>query len=543
MSREKRRHGHVPALAKVAGFVCFLALLLSPRPSWAGSWVITYSNTGNTTYDSVGPFGTMPYENYNYTSTASGANFNTGTGGVDSSVTASVTATLTWQPAYGQTNTTDPPPTQPVSILEIATAQENPGTWSGAGSPPASAGTASNGLGDTPVTSGRGYVCKGSHLIQRDGASGSIVLDPVSLSAVCPKTTVVNGKIDWLGSQAVSVNLTVLINSRLVTISANVDPTSKKVPLLDASGNQITDANGDFNYTSVPNTRDSDGTMYGDVGLSITALDAGDPENFTNIAYHANLGGAWQVYTSSYSWFSSLKQQGDSNTLSSPVLANDVIPDFTNSYLNPWYYDNGSPGMPAIAIASGETNANNPDHIFLKYTDGGNAGPYQGDGASATANYYMILHTANERNYADHVHSDFVNPRQVSANLISGGPTDTLGGGISIQVDYSLSASYAGPLGEWLANSIGLNLTVSEEKDYGTVSNVAATGLPVGWYTYVIETDHYYDHYGKVDNWGSEGYIGTSPYTLREIPKSSSDCVGLQMAPMQPGNMSSTVSP
>ena len=275
--------------------------------------------------------------------------------------------------------------------------------------------------------------------------------------------------------------------------------------------------------------------MHGDVGLPTTALDASDPENFSNITYHANVGGNWQVYTSSYSWFSSLKQQGDSNTLNSPVLALDVIPDFTNSYLDPWYVDDGSLGIPAIEIAPGDTNASKPDHIFLKYTDGGNAGPYQGDGASATANYYMTLHEANEINYPDYIHSDFVNPRQISADLVSTGPTDTLGGGISIQIDYSLSASFAGPFSEWLGKSLGLNLTASVEKDYATVSSVSTAGIPAGYYTYVIETDHYYDHYGKLDTWGGEGYTGTAPYTLRVIPTNPSDCIGLQMAPQQPG--------
>ncbi len=223
--------------------VCFVVLgLLAflPPPSRAGQWVITYSNTGKTSYDIIMPPTSLSPHSTTNPPTSNGAGVSSGSGRVDDSATASVTATLTWQPSSGQTKTSDPPPTAPVSILETATASENPGPWGGSGPAPYPAGTASDGLGDSPTVSsdGHGYISSGAHPIQKDGSSGVITLDAVSMSATCPKTTLTDTTVDWTGSGGASVNLTVQVFPESVSISGTNNPAAGDYRVL--TGQQIT---------------------------------------------------------------------------------------------------------------------------------------------------------------------------------------------------------------------------------------------------------------------------------------------------------------
>ena len=155
---------------------------------------------------------------------------------MDFAANASIVATLTWQPASGQTLTTDPPPTSPVSILETGTATEGPGPWNGSGPAPYPKGSASDGLGDPQTVSGdgHGYFSSGAHLSQQDGSSGTITIGPVTLSATCPHTTFVNGSPDWEGSSGVNVSLTVSVDTRYATISlpGTTPDTSGKLHIL-----------------------------------------------------------------------------------------------------------------------------------------------------------------------------------------------------------------------------------------------------------------------------------------------------------------------
>lgn len=95
-----------------------------------------------------------------------------------------ITATLTWVPAAGQDKTSDPPPSK-VHLREAGYAWEA-SLWGGPGSAPSGAGTADDGLGDPVNASG---TSQGIHLIQRDGSSGTITLDPVTLKAINPVST------------------------------------------------------------------------------------------------------------------------------------------------------------------------------------------------------------------------------------------------------------------------------------------------------------------------------------------------------------------
>jgi hypothetical protein len=98
-----------------------------------------------------------------------------------------VTATLTWIPAIGQTLATDPP-SEPVYIQEYSRA-----SWAAAWDPSGSSAPsfadytgagADDGLGDPMVYN----VSSGTHLLTHDGSSGVIVLPSVSLSAHNPQS-------------------------------------------------------------------------------------------------------------------------------------------------------------------------------------------------------------------------------------------------------------------------------------------------------------------------------------------------------------------
>jgi hypothetical protein len=122
-----------------------LALLFLPISSWAGGWVITYASSGSSSASTIIPFGISSPRITPWPATSNSQGASGGSYGCNASTNGSITATLTWQPAYGQTMATDPPPTKPVSIKEVAVAQENTGGWHGSGSAPAPAGSAGDG--------------------------------------------------------------------------------------------------------------------------------------------------------------------------------------------------------------------------------------------------------------------------------------------------------------------------------------------------------------------------------------------------------------
>jgi hypothetical protein len=218
------------------GLVAFSLLAFLTLPARAGQWAITYSNTGKTSYDAIQP----PASLVNYPSTnapaSNSASVTSGSGKVDFMANASIVATLTWQPASGQTKTTDPP-TSPVSILQTASATEGPGPWNGPG--PVPAGTAADGLGDprTMSSNGQGYFSSGVHLIQKDGSSGVITPDPVVMSASCPHTQFPNGSADWVGSSGVNVKYTVAVSPVFLNLGGTLTNGSGQ-SVFDSSGNQ-----------------------------------------------------------------------------------------------------------------------------------------------------------------------------------------------------------------------------------------------------------------------------------------------------------------
>ena len=136
--------------------------------------------------DNILPFGPVPWTD-TLGETAGGGSIG-GQYAADAMAIGSVTPTLTWVPAAGKTLQTDPP-SEPVYILETASA-----FWSTTYEPlPWTGGDASDGLGDSAVAVdliyGAGQTSSGTHLVQKDGSSGIIKLDPVWMDADTPTYT------------------------------------------------------------------------------------------------------------------------------------------------------------------------------------------------------------------------------------------------------------------------------------------------------------------------------------------------------------------
>ncbi len=147
-----------------------------PAPSHF--WNITYSCPNGTSgyhWMQANYQGAPVYAGTNPWSPTGNSDGSGGQYACDAAVSGTVTPTLTWVPATGQTLATDPP-SEPVCILQTSFAFYSGGVGSGGIN---TGGNASDGLGDPCVND----QSQGAHLIQRDGSSGTIILDPVSLSA------------------------------------------------------------------------------------------------------------------------------------------------------------------------------------------------------------------------------------------------------------------------------------------------------------------------------------------------------------------------
>ena len=199
------------------------ACLASPAVH-AGTWSVTYSQNGTVS-------GTQ-YNNANnsyqtYSNPLSGS----GSGGsvpamysMQATVSDTVTATLTWTPATGQTIQTDPP-SSAVVVQETASA-----SWAltGTGTSTVAPFTASDGFGDalTTTTSGgqtSGQSSSGVRWLVKDGSSGVVVLDAVAMTAQSPAFSSIAAS--GYGAAA-SVSLTVVPYNVTLTLNGAVKSSS-----------------------------------------------------------------------------------------------------------------------------------------------------------------------------------------------------------------------------------------------------------------------------------------------------------------------------
>ncbi len=150
-------------------------------------WQITYSQTGTWSYalrDTPSYGLSTPYSDP-WPAAGSGDGGG-GSNEINGSTSGTITATLTWIPATGQTMQSDPPPQQ-LNVVECGYAWEN-SLWGGPNPPPGPAGSASDGLGDSEVPSSNGYVSQGYHLVQKSSTSGTVTVT-CSPSASNPTST------------------------------------------------------------------------------------------------------------------------------------------------------------------------------------------------------------------------------------------------------------------------------------------------------------------------------------------------------------------
>jgi hypothetical protein len=282
---------------------------------------------------------------------------------VDGDLEQTVTATLTWVPAAGMNNTSDPPPDKnhKVPLKESAGAWEE-SLWGGSATP--GGGTVDDGLGD-PVDA-YGW-SQGTHLSQRDGSSGTITLSPVTLKAINPVSTYLSGYPggggsypggggygywDWTGGEGT------------ISYAVTVDPDPNPRSVMISCPSVDIDINGGSKYRSpaltgpvITNMRSADGTLRGD-----TVALPGDG----SVSYTANAAGSWNPIGTTWHWYSS--------AISGASLSGDYpnIQVFNDPYV--------------YGAFVGKT-----EHIFISMYDGH-------DGAEATGNYYMHFHNHYEPN-------------------------------------------------------------------------------------------------------------------------------------------------
>ena len=326
----------------------------------------------------------------------------------------------------------------------------------------------------------------------------------------------------WVNADA-QVSAQAAHDDRAVTISASVDATSKKVPLLDANGNQTNDANGDPNYTTMPNARDVNGTMYGDTLYSIhNYLSQSPPSGSTSPSAPVDVGTLnWIYFTPNYSgnWH---YKSGTTHNGDSDVVPDVVDPDTwmwsPNESEDTWDYGKCSmPWAPKFTEHdSSPTGQDSPTTYPVSYSATDNT-----DQANATASYLMRVHDPYEQNYTDHTQdmTDDANERKlgdygtqaqfdgstISATVTTGNPwTVTVKGSGEIPLP-------------WIGGAIGVDVekTVTDDAKIGV--SCSDNHTKAGDYSYPEAVDHYIRHYGKVDTWSTGGYTGTQAYQVWDI--------------------------
>lgn len=380
---------------------------------------------------------------------------------------ATVTATLTWVPDASKDMTTDPPPDKDhkVHIIESGRAwQQSLGSGPGTG-------TADDGLGDSAASDG-GHTSQGVHLIQRDGSSGTITLDPVTLKAINPVSTWQSGYPgggsgggypggggygywDWTGGEG-SISFFVAVdpdvNPRSVTITSSIDPTYHKDP---KTGKQA-------------NVAASDGTMTAD-SVNLWTQSPGPA-----ITYYAHPTGSWDP-NSSYHWYSKVMETSDAGTFAPPPF--------------PVQY----PGF-----------VSTQEHINLHCIDAN-------DGASATANYYVNWHDEIE----DWI--TIVDKRQ-DGTLVRVTPIyhPISEGKMSLETENKITVSQKatgeGSLG---SDKVGVKFGVELGVDFENSTKLSTEySFIVGKANWVERRPFWEHREGTVDNYDTHGYAGLLNWTL-----------------------------
>ncbi len=456
-------------------------------------WQINYSNSNNVNLHNVRDVPTIGQSTPTQSSGGSSI--------IDGDEESTVTTTLTWMPANGD-SVMDPPPDKdhPVHIEEYGYAYES-SLWGGSGSAPSGAGTADDGLGDPRDVNG---VSQGNHLLQRDGSSGTITLDPVIEKAINPVSTYQSGYPggggdggggypggggpgwDWTGGIG-TINFNVALDSsaspRSVTITSSIDPTYHKDPVLG----------------KVANTPDGSGTIKAD------SVNLWDGAFGPDITYYANPTGSWSA-GSAYHWYSAVTGTSNAGTFTLPG---------DPPYAFPVWYD---------AFLSGQ------EHINLNCTDAG-------DGANASANYYVNWHkpietwTRSSIIYHPLPTAGPTDPNNIGEWQVYGSfanndplrtPPNTESCALSAQQTFTVAGTIGGQqtttvTGSDVAEAFQTNESITVSKAYQSSSTQTYTAqIPPGGVTYVYWGVGWTDRSGTCDLYDEHGFNSTVPWDAHE---------------------------
>jgi hypothetical protein len=181
------------------------------------------------------------------------------------------------------------------------------------------------------------------------------------------------------------------------------------------------DANGDGLWSRVPNQFDANGTLSDDIAIPLgeerdVVIDyqskTVDTTTKIEATYSPALSGNWATEGAQYLENSSVNNYNLQGSLGDPLSDTpptaDDIPKITNTFKGPTVDDTNNGAI--TWNAAGTT-----DHLFFKFTNGDNRRMYptayptgtDGDGAIASANYYLHIHRPFE-SFLSHRPADIV---------------------------------------------------------------------------------------------------------------------------------------
>jgi len=244
---------------------------------------------------------------------------------------------------------------------------------------------------------------------------------------------------------------------------------------------------------------EADGTGHGHTRYSYYESDAagGNPVLHTNTQnFTANRFGYWGA---NLSW---LWEPGGNPSAASGTDSN-TMEMTTGSLYKDSYGDGGWKGSP--------TSPTTPLYTYTLREDGG-------DGAKATAKYYLTLHDEFEKNYPDNVIQAKMNPRPVTPSVEGGAAFD--GDPIALYVEHAsgwtVEFSPGGPLESFIAKQLGLTPGVSYQAQMNVGVGETVNDARADEGTYLEQYDLVKLHTGFVDSWTSSGYAGQVPYRIIE---------------------------
>ena len=437
---------------------CAAVLFCLSQPAHAGHWVVTYQCSGSDmgTDDRGTPVlvsvdaSEDPY--WDQAGSVTDTNDTYGNIWPDfyvgwSAANYVITPTLTWTPDNAS-DTSSPPST--VHYLESSVAYgtvENPDYGQ--------TWAADDGTQDPAQVEGDELISSGKHLLSYDnsGNNTTITLPTRTLNAAGGQGE------DYLYEYSSYLSYSVQPDTREVTVTSSIDATYHKDP---GTGQPV------------QNQPDSDGTITAD------SVQLGDVSGAA-ITYFANPTGSW-ASESNYHWYSAAT---DDAAAGSFTLPNDPPTGFDISYTS-------------------ATNFGKQEHINLHCQDAG-------DGAQATANYYVNWHDDIE-NWLTVVDTKDYGPLTRVTGIYHPLKDSKYTEDFENSVKVDVKATGEGSLG---TDKIGAKFGAEIGAEYETSTKLTAEYTWVAnKYNWIERQSFWHHREGTVDNYGFHGYMGLLHWTL-----------------------------